>query len=59
MNPASYRCKLPKLLLNIYEKYYINCIIYNSPVLSRGPGERVSGCLCFPIGKHDHFSKLQ
>jgi len=40
MNPAPYRCTLPKLLLNIYEKYYIYCIICDSPILSRGLGKR-------------------
>jgi hypothetical protein len=36
MSPAPYRCTLPKLLLNIYEKYYINCIICKMARMSRG-----------------------
>jgi hypothetical protein len=36
INPAPYRCTLPKQLLNIYEKFYNNCIISKSAGLSRG-----------------------
>ena len=39
MNPAPYRCTLPKYLLNIYEKYYIYCII----CILAGMSRRISG----------------
>jgi hypothetical protein len=42
MNPALYRCTLPRELLNFYELIYNNCIICNLTGLSRGFGGEIN-----------------